>query len=367
MPSKHPILYQLTQDMRIETEELYIKAEMEMSTPKNYYRNQHVSTAGELMSLFHVKDDEQRYLSQSNLLPNINVPACGDVYEARCPKTGMLAKDMSAALYYSLPMNPELPSAAIAGKAYPLTISMADTLAWDLPFQSDEGQSTELSGYHCIKGGMELLVKRLVEHLETNPKVKLVKSFPVTSIHESVGEYTIGSNAYPDISYSAQKMILACNASGAKYISWNSPFCRNTHLQRLFSKVNEANAVKLFLTYKTAWWEEAGLISGSLSTDLTIHEVTAFGSRAKSPEYATLLAAFSYCKTEIFHGLNQPSYPRYVNTAGHIPANLQPSQLLVDYVQRQLKKIFGRFINDKLGKSDTIKSAFRNISVSSKV
>lgn len=270
------------------------------------------------------------------------IPSDRNFFEAKCHKTGMFAKDMSEALYKSLPMNPGILNEC-GDDQYPLTLSMGERLAWTNLFQSAT-DTHPLAGYHCVKGGMETVITKLVSDLKNSPRVKLHTSTRVTAIKEGREWFSIGTEDAPSTNVSAKKLILACNGRGAEYITWNSPHIRTTQLRRLLDLVRATKGIKVFLTYEKPWWEEKGLICGNLQTDLTVKEVTAFGSRGKSSEYATLLAAFTYNHPEIFWGMNQPHYPRFINRVGDVPDELVPSEILVNYVQKQLGKIFGKYM-----------------------
>lgn len=319
-------------------EKFYIKAEMATNTHRDYYKNRHVSTANQKAELFEVRSDERQYFGPTRSAWEFDVSPERDMYEVKCKTTGMMAKDMSKSLYLSLPMNPEIIS--FGDEAYPMMINMADTMAWHLPFDR-ENPDDSLSGYHCIKGGMEQLIKKIVEQLSNCERISLHKNANVTLIKETNDQFKVKTEDGSIDEIRCRRLILACNERGINYISWSSPYTRNTQFQRLFSKINHVKAVKIFLTYRTPWWEQRGLVTGSLHTDLTVNEITAFGSRGKTSDYATLLAAFTYCNTEIFEGLNISVYPRFENKVGMIPEEVKPSQLLVDYVQKQLSRIFG--------------------------
>ena len=217
----------------------------------------------------------------------------------------MYLKYMSTALCQSLPMNPEL--VACFDDHYPLSLSYGDQLAWLNLFPAD-GEDNPLAGYYTIKGGMERLINVLVNDLQNNSKVTLKIDTRVTLVEEQSSAFIISTEKATEQPTKAKKLILACNGCGIEHISWNSKYHRTTTLQRLISRTLPAYGIKLFLAYNRAWWEDKGLICGSFFTDQTIQEVTAFGKRGKSENYATLLAAFTYVNTEIFYGLNQRRY-----------------------------------------------------------
>ena len=325
-------------DLGLSIERFYDANEVKSNTHSDYYKNKHVKNIDELARLFSVKKEELPYFTPSTVPPAITHSADGNPYTATCNITGMYLKDMSRALYQSLPLNPEI--VACFDDHYPLSLSYGDQLAWLNLFSAD-GEDNPLTGYYTIKGGMERLIDALVNDLQNNSKVTLKTDARVTMVEEQSSSFIISTEKATEQPAKAQKLILACNGCGIEQISWNSKYHRTTALQLLISRTLPAYGIKLFLTYDRAWWEDKGLICGSLFTDQTIQEVTAFGKRGKSENYATLLAAFTYVNTEIFYGLNQKRYPRFVNKAGDIPADLVPSQLMVEYVHQQLKKIFG--------------------------
>ena len=323
----------------MEIEKFYHKEEIQKNDHRNYFKNQHVKGVEETAKLFSVADNELPFFTPTDR-PVFGVfPPDGSPFEAMCGNTGMLLRDMSRALYLSLPMNAEIMN--YGDGLYPMKISVADKVAYHNLFQPDYSDNP-LAGYHTIIGGMEQLIHRLLKDLDENPRVTLKASFWVTSIvEEDDKSFTVSSESITSGRVKGSKLILACNRLGIQQISWTSSYNRATPLHRLISRVQPCQAVKLFLTYDKAWWEEKGLFCGSLQTDLAVKEITAFGSRGKSSEFATLLAAFTYVHTDIFAGLNMPHYPKFINKVGNVPPNLIPSQLMVDYVHKQLQKVFG--------------------------
>lgn len=334
----HPILHRLIDDLSIEIEPLFIKKEVQENKFIGYFNNQRVCDNEDLVKLYSVKKEEYPYFTPAGAPVAADLPVDGNTYAAKCKMTGMLLRDVPRSLYHSLPMNPDLLS--YIDDHYPLSLTVADDLAWLSLFPAGN-DTNALARYHCIKGGMDTLISSLITDLQTSSRVVLRTAACVTKIDEKSDTFKVSfeNNIFPQVS--GKKLILACNGRGIEHISWNSPYSRTTDLQRLISRTTPAQGIKLFLTYDRPWWEENGLICGTLTTDQTIKEVTAFGSRGKSESFATLLAAFTYTNTEIFDGLNQQRYPRFVNRVGNIPEDFDPSQLTVEYVHRQLQKIFG--------------------------
>lgn len=292
------------------------------------------------MKLFSVNDEDKAYFRPCMGDHAVTKTSDGNVYEARCNKTGMFAKDMPGSLYVSLPMNSKILYDPF--DLAPMSLSVGDRVGFLNMFEQQPGNETShLAGLHGIKGGMEQVIIKLVADLERSSNVQLQVSANVTTIKESSQKFEIVPESSHIAPIRAKKLILACNGRGIEYLSWNSPYPRATQFRRLINRVHIAKAIKLYLTYEAPWWEEKGLISGSMMTDLPMNKVTAFGSRGKSSNYATLLAV-TYANTAIFDGLNQQHYPRFENKVGDVPTDLIPSKLLVDYVQKQLHKMFGK-------------------------
>lgn len=328
------LLSRLIQGFDIKIEKLFSDDEIKASTHLGHYKNERVKDFGHLKSLFSVKEKDVPYFALANKPRDIRLKANGDYYEAEVGDTGQLAKDMSSSQHASLSGNSKV--ATSGSGLYPMTISVADIELWEKQF---EIKHEAMVGYCTVSGGMELVPRQLVSELR-RLNVKLYNNHTVNRIDEVEGSFAVGVEN-KELELVAKSLVLACSGQGIGRISWNSSHNRTTRLQSLFSKVIPMPAVKLYLTYDRPWWEERGLISGDVATDLPIAEVTAFGSRGKDSQFATLLATFTYKATEIFEGLNLPRYPRFVNSVGEVPSDLLPSQLFVNYVQDQLKIVFG--------------------------
>jgi len=215
-------------------------------------------------------------------------------------------------------------------------------LSWIKQFEVVD-DSDPLKGFHSVKGGMTTLTNELVSRLKILSNVSLIYGENVVEVTKKKNTFDVMTTS-SEIPFEGKKLILACNKGGIDMISWQSPKRRGVQFQQLFSNISTLQAAKVFLTYKEAWWEKAGLTSGRIYTDLPISSVTALGPEAKSNGYSTLMAAFTFRYTEVFKGLNQFKYERFKPSAGEIAAGLLPSQKLVDYVQDQLCRVFCEFI-----------------------
>lgn len=333
LPPSHPLLSHLIQKFDFKTEKLFKDDEEKANTHLGFFKNESVKDFEHLKKLFSVKEKDLPYFPAAKLPKDIRMPANDDYYEAEVGETGQLAKDMSTSQYLSLSLNPEVALCT----PYPMTVSLANIELYQKQF---EMKDEAMVGYYTVSGGMELLTRQLVSELK-HLNVKLYNNHAVSRIDEAEGSFRVLVED-GDLELAAKSLVLACNAQGIRRISWHSSRNRTTQLESLFSKLVPMPAVKLFLTYERPWWEERGLVSGTISTDLPIAEVTAFGSSGKDSRFATLLASFTYKATEIFEGLNLPHYPRFINTFGAVPNLLLPSQLLVHYAHDQLKVVFGK-------------------------
>ncbi|KAF6041501.1 IL4I1 [Bugula neritina] len=310
--------------MNLEIEKFYKAEDSAKNTFTGYFRNHKVKDLNDLKRIYDVHEQDMPYFVPANSGIDIKVPENGNVFEGTIGNTELLAKDVSQACYLSLSNNAEVLSKG--DDNYPLSMSMTNLTSY-LQKYNHTDKTHPLAGYHCIKGGFESLIAELLAKLNQMPQVTLLKNSMVVGVDEDrTGFYVSTENGKPR-SIIGKSMVLACNARGIELISWNGPHFRNTQFQRLFSNLEKVIAVKVYLTYQTAWWEDYGLFSGSIETDLPIKEITAFGQRGKVNGFATLLAAFTYLNVEIFEGLNQASYPRFKPVVGDVPQELLPSQV----------------------------------------
>jgi len=267
-------------------------------------------------------------------------PANGDWYKASVAGTGRLAKDMSRGEFMSRSGNAELLN---QGDPHYLTsLTVADDQAWLSQFNPPGAADSNLNGYFCIKGGMERLTQSLEQCARSYPNVEILTGCGVAMIDEKEDAFILSVQGERN-KYRARKLILACNGRGIELIQWNSPRNRVAVFQNLFSQTVRASGFKMFLVYEKPWWNEHGLYTGGLNTDLPIGEVVAFGPRGNTRDGAILLGSFTYHQTEIFEGLNLPHYERFQSELD-VKEELRPSKLLVEYIEDQLRLVFGENI-----------------------
>lgn len=328
----------MIEELGLQTEKLFKDGEQRKNAHRDYFMNNHIRDLDHSVEVYSVKERDLRYFTPAGLPLEIKLPPNNDVYEGEVAGTEQLAKDMSMGQHLSLSQH----SGVIArGYGYPLSLTVGDTEAFDRNFQTNDGIAAE---YYTVSEGMEMVTKKLVKEL-SRLNVGMYDNCTVNGVTEQEHQFTVSVENI-DAKFTARKVVLACNREAVNTIWWNGAKNRLTQLHKLFSKVIPIPGVKVFFTYREPWWEQAGLVCGTLCTDLPITEVTAFGTRGKSSKYATLLAAFTYLGTEIFEGLNLSRYKRFVNSCGDIAPELIPSQLLVNYVQDQLKVVFGKSSNE---------------------
>lgn len=347
MPSKHEILHSIVQELKLPTLPFCHMEKPVPITAKNYFRNKHVSAADELRALYSVGDvDAPYFFPFSDTEPDFEFSADGNPQNSRIISSGRLAKDMTVSEYISLSNN-----ASMFTRGHPMvpdTLTMANAIITSGYSKSGVSLCVEGEKVLSLAGGMEEVTKALVRILSESLNVSLHSNCPVNRIEEAASDdftvISLDEEAVCKISVRCKKIILACNGRGMDYITWISKYNRTTQLQKLIGQVERGKSFKIFLTYKSFWWEKLGLPSGTLLTDLPIRSVSSFGDRGKNCVYATLLASYSLKNIEIFEGLNNERAEKYLNKVGDIPQDLTPSKGLVDYVQKQLKSVFGKLL-----------------------
>lgn len=200
-----------------------------------------------------------------------------------------------------------------------------------------------------MTGGFDALTTALVNELETLPNVDMRLNHSVVSVEElgaqdffvrvklSGGQYVI--------SFQCEKVFFACAAEGMKKIKISGNRSRQLRIEEMLGKTYSLPAIKVFLTYKSPWWEKYGFHHGEMKSNMLIKQTIAFGKAAVTDGHATLLASFTYGDLEVFEDLDGPQNPRYDNFQQfgyHIPEVLVPSRLLVEHVERQICQLFGR-------------------------
>ncbi|XP_067940887.1 achacin-like [Watersipora subatra] len=335
LPKEHHVLARLIKDLELPVEPMFAAEDLAKNACKDNFRNKRLNGIEDLIDLYSISDEDLKYFPPADQDISLETPPNGNVCEAEVSETGQLAKDMVQTQYLSLARNVEVMH---RGNVY---YSTSQTIAFlQLYRLGNKGDRNE--NFCCVSDGMEKLTDALVAELSKSSNVTLATNYFVSRIKEDNSDFTVYRDQPSNSTgMTAKKVILACSLRGLELMSWDSPQNRTTQLQALLGKVFRVPAFKVFLSYNTPWWEQEGLFASSVLTDRTITSVIAFGRKGKKEKYATLLATFTLRHTDVFEGLNQPGYAKFTNTCGNVPAELVPSQLLVDYVQSQLAIVFG--------------------------
>ena len=112
-------------------------------------------------------------------------------------------------------------------------------------------------------------------------------------------------------------------------------------IEKLLGKTFPLQAVKVFMTYRTAWWEDYGFHQGAINSNMLVNQTIAFGCYAVRGGYATILVTYSLRIVEDFQELDRPHHHRFENECGEIPESLVPSTILVDHCVQQMCQLLG--------------------------
>lgn len=340
-PSIHRILHSLTKEFGAKTKS-FNKSASQPNTFTHFMRNKRINGLKEVQENYAVADEDLQYLGQtmgslsfkeSSTSYDVEIPENGDLMAARVRQTGQLLKDTTLANYLMQSKNSELLN-FIMNNHPNVVHTMGICVAEQLLSKSGSPR------LETIEGGFSDLIARIVSTLSSMTNVELKLNQRVKSIDQSGGNFlvkTINSSCKSDQDYEGHKVIYACGIQGLEYIE----FPRWAGIRELTANVRKIQGFKLFLTYKRAWWEQYGLHTGAVVSDLPNRTTMVFGEEGKTATHATILVAYTNRNLQILESLDYKDLERFKNEEGEIPEEQTPSQMLVEFMQGQLKLILG--------------------------
>ena len=141
----------------------------------------------------------------------------------------------------------------------------------------------------------------------------------------------------------AERKVFSCSRTGLAAIEIISNHGRHLRIKELLSQTFPLPAVKVFMTYRTAWWEDYGFCQGAINSNMLVNQTIAFGGYAVKGGFATILVTYTWRSVEDFEELDRPHHHRFKNDGGEIPESLVPSTLLVDHCVQQMCQLLGMF------------------------
>ena len=267
------------------------------------------------------------------------VPADGNYAEAIVKRTGQKAGDLSVSQFLALSDNPNI--VRLGDIKYPPgNWPLADSAQ-----KMSQIRRIFIPGFvYRIIGGYGRLADVIVEQIGKLGNVDMRLDHEVVTVDEPNSlQYMIKAKHNGDIeTFQSDKILLACATTGLRKILFTGPDFRHQKIQHLLDKTFMLPAIKVFMTYRTAWWEQYGFFFGAMNTDLPSNEAMALGEAAKVGGFATLLATYTFRDIEVFESLDRPHYKRFENTEGDIKdEQLIPSERLVEYCEKSLCVLLG--------------------------
>lgn len=328
----HPILHHLIEDMNLSTEPFFSK---NSPISKAFFLNgKYCSSLEEAKIKLSITADD---LQEADVFQSVNSPEHGNDYLSTIKGKAQLARNMTLGHFWSEINNPAMRDLLSADNVG--CFNLATYVNCIRPYHG--GKVTE--SYRTIKGGMSLLTDTLHERL-CKLGVKLLPNYRVTRIEER-GEhgYTVRATSEDTTrEIRCDKVMLACGLRGIENITWVSEVDRILQIRHLTDEMMGLGAVKVFLTYRTAWWKNSGIECGTVVTDSPIGTVLLFGERSVSNGYATLMV-YSYNHPEMIESLNNVEEEPFANVEGKVSSECIPRKPVVDTIQFHLKKIFSKF------------------------
>ena len=336
-PTCHRILQHLTDEFGVKTMP-FSSGESMPNSFTHYMRNQRLDGLKDIKKMFSVSDDELPYLlptinsasfDKSAKTHDLEIPEDGNHSMASIRSTGELANSFSMASYLMMSDNSELVNFNISNHGYV-------TFPVNLCAARQEMMSKDASvGLRKIVGGFQNLIARIVSSLSSIENVELQLNQRVRQVSETNNGFGIATE---NLQHTSRKVIFASGIQGLRCCDVPQPH----QIRQLTDNVRMGQGFKLFLTYKTAWWEDYGMHLGTVITDLPNQLIIAFGKDGKSDTHATLLVAYTNQLIPLIESLDCESLERFKNIEGYIAEEQIPSKILVSYLQQQLKLVLGK-------------------------
>ena len=335
VPHFHPILHHLIEDMNLPTEPFFSASNCDDSLTKAFYlRDTYYRNIEEVKNSLSISDED---FEEADIIQAVDIPENGDVFWSKIKGTSQLARNVTLGKFWS-----ELKNSFVKDFTSMDNIDFISLAAYASYYLAFNGEEIEES-MRSIEGGMDILIDELLRKLE-KLSVTLVLNYAVKRIIENgKAGYTLMSNSGYNVKQtSCSKVILACGLRGVENITWVSEADRTHQIHDCTDYIHGLKAVKVFLTYKTAWWEKYGLLCGTVTTDLPIGTIMLLGNRSKLNGYATLIV-YNYNHGEMIESLNNSAEERFNNVEGDLNSEYIPSKAVVDTIHFHLQKVFSEY------------------------
>lgn len=220
----------------------------------------------------------------------------------------------------------------------------AEALPWYL---SDFGPEAE---YRTVVDGMERIPHALVQHfVEAGGQVHTGWRLD-TFIQREDGLIELRFEDRPPVV--ARRVVLAMPRRSLELLDDDTPFLCDPTVRALIPTVTPHPMFKIFLCYRYAWWQDAGVNNGRAVTDLPLRQVYYFGSEdrgpvAFNPELRDSLLMASYddgAHVGFWAGLAEAGH----STTHCFPPSDEPRWVryrcptdMIDHVQHQLRQVHG--------------------------